>query len=526
MAKFIPYNYEQRLLVAINFNEQILPGTFEYALHHLIEQRIDLSCFNECYKNDSTGRPAINPSLLLKVILYGYYKGVVSSRQLESCCRENIVFMALSCETTPDHSTIANFVSSHTVQIQSIFEQLVLVCHEEGLIGNELIAIDGCKLPSNAAKEWSGTFKELGEKQASIKRRIKVLMKEHRAMDKLDDEQAAKAERHNKAIQTLNKAHDRIERFLASETPRMGKAQRVKEVKSNITDNESCKMLTSKGTIQGYNGVATADSTHQVIIDAKAYGEGQEQHTLIPTLEAIEQRFSRLGIHPSIFDSDIKVTADTGYANESNMRYVREHEIDAYIPDNQFRRRDKRFDNQKTKYGRVDRAPRKTPPTYTADQFTLNEKDKSCICPAGVSLRLEGQRKDASGNDTLYFKGKTSTCRDCAQKTKCMRNPSTADTRMGHGRQVSFMINASTNKTPNTNWMKERIDSDYGRYVYGHRMSVIEPVFGNLEANKGLRRFTLRTQEKVNAQWQLYCSVHNIEKIGHYGRSYKTENSA
>jgi len=73
--------------------------------------------------------------------------------------------MALSCDTTPDHASIAIFVSTHSEQIQSIFEQLVLVCHEEGLIGNELIAIDGCKLSSNAAKEWSGTFKELSEKR-------------------------------------------------------------------------------------------------------------------------------------------------------------------------------------------------------------------------------------------------------------------------------------------------------------------------------------------------------------------------
>ena len=63
------------------------------------------------------------------------------------------------------------------------------------------------------------------------------------------------------------------------------------EVKNNITDNESCKMTTSKGTIQGYNGIAAADAAHQVIIDAKAYGDGQEHHTLIPTLLAIEERY-------------------------------------------------------------------------------------------------------------------------------------------------------------------------------------------------------------------------------------------
>ena len=183
MARYIPYDYSQRTLVATNFEEQILPGTFEYALHFLISERVDLSVFDECYKNDETGRAAYDPAILLKIILYAYYKGITSSRQIENCCRQNIIFMALSCDTAPDHSTIARFVSGHPTQIQSIFEQLVLVCHEEGLIGHELIAIDGCKLPSNAAKEWSGTFKELEEKRVAIRRRIDKLMTAHRAQD-------------------------------------------------------------------------------------------------------------------------------------------------------------------------------------------------------------------------------------------------------------------------------------------------------------------------------------------------------
>jgi len=314
---------------------------------------------------------------------------------------------------------------------------------------------------------------------------------------------------------------NRIEQFLVSQSPRMGKGKRPKEVKSNITDNESCKMLTSKGTLQGYNGVATADASHQVIIDAKAYGEGQEQHALIPTLQSIEQRYQRLGINPSIFSSPIKVTADTGYANEANMQYVREHQIDAYIPDNQFRRRDTRFADQKKKYGHVKRKPRATNKTFDTNQFEFDEQKRTCICPAGKSLRLDSEGKDKSGNYLLRFIGKTSICRECPLKAKCMRNPSAADTRTGHGRQVAFMIHKSTNKSPHTNWMKERIDSEYGRFIYAHRMSVIEPVFGNIEANKGLKRFSLRGQEKVNAQWLLFCCVHNIEKVGYYGSSFK-----
>ena len=69
--------------------------------------------------------------------------------------------------------------------------------------------------------------------------------------------------------------------------------------------------------------------------------------------------------------------------------------------------------------------------------------------------------------------------------------------------------------------MMQRVDSEQGKQMYSHRMSVIEPVFGNLEANKGLRRFSLRSQEKVNAQWLLFCSVHNIEKVADYGKGFK-----
>lgn len=97
-----------------------------------------------------------------------------------------------------------------------------------------------------------------------------------------------------------------------------------------------------------------------------------------------------------------------------------------------------------------------------------------------------------------------------------MKNPSSADHRKGAGRQVSFML-AQQRKPNYTDWMKHRVDSDYGKQVYSHRMSVVEPVFGNIGTNKGLNRFSLRGKTKVQSQWQLYCMVHNIEKLMRYG---------
>ncbi|MGY0552914.1 transposase [Vreelandella sp. 2A-K22] len=69
---------------------------------------------------------------------------------------------ALSCDTVPHFTTLASFVSRHADEIEALFEHVLLVCHKQGLLGNELFAIDGCKMSSDASKEWSGTFKEIG----------------------------------------------------------------------------------------------------------------------------------------------------------------------------------------------------------------------------------------------------------------------------------------------------------------------------------------------------------------------------
>ena len=298
----------------------------------------------------------------------------------------------------------------------------------------------------------------------------------------------------------------------------MGKGQRKSEVKSNITDNESAKMTTGKGTIQGYNGVATVDKKHQIVVDAQAFGEGQEHHTLQPVIERIKQRFADTHISEDIIKTGVIITADTGFANEANMKYLHENEINAYIPDNQFRSRDPKFKRQKAKYGKRHQDKRTTKKnTLAASEFHFDPVSKTCVCPAGNSLSPRGEREDKAGNQKIFFEGRLSQCRACARKQDCMRNPASANHRKGNGRQVSFKLDAN-NKPSYTDWMKRRVDSDRGKQIYSHRMSVVEPVFGNLEYNKKLTRFSLRGLTKVNTQWKLFCLIQNIEKLAHYGK--------
>lgn len=385
MPNFIPYDFRQDTMVVINFEDQILPGTFEYAVHFLIEHKLDLAAFHAFYRNEYEGRPAIDPAILLKIILFAYSRGITSSRRIQWCCQSNIIFKALSCDTNPDFTTIAAFVREHSKAICALFEQVVLVCHEQGLIGHDLVAIDGCKLPSAAAKECSGTLEELEHKRQKLSRRIALKLEEHQAMDKVgaDADESERQARCQHTIDTLTAAHDKVANFLETAEPRLGKGNRPKEVKSNITDNESCKMKTSKGTIQGYNGIATVDSKHQIIIDAEAIGEGQEHHVLQPVLERIKARFQRLGVSEDIYQSALTVTADTGYSNKDNVKYLYEQEIDAYVPDNQFRRRDPAFDEQKVKHGDSKPARSTAGQLYSASDFQMDPITRTCICPAG-----------------------------------------------------------------------------------------------------------------------------------------------
>lgn len=514
MPRFKHYNYDQHIMLVINLEEQLQPGTFEWTIHHLINDHIDLSVFFDDYNNDTTGRPAYDPALLLKIVLFAYSKKVISSRDIEWCCHTNILFKALSCDLVPHWTTIASFISGHTDAIAQVFEQVLLVCDQQGLLGHELLAMDGCKMPSNASKEWSGTFKELQNKRDKIKRQITHHLEEHQRQDCLDDDR--RSLRHEQAVATLTQAADKIEKFLAETEPRQGQGKRPKEVKSNITDNDSAKMTTSKGTIQGYNGVATVDKKHQIIVDATAFGEGQEHHVLQPVLEQIEARYQRLGIDDDVL-GHIVVTADTGFANEVNMTYLHENKIDGYIPDNRFRSRDPKFQDKRDKHPERKRQNRKLTNQLPASTFDFDPVNKTCLCPAGEAMWLKKEGTDILGNSKLFFEGRLSKCRACPLKSKCMRHPQSADKRTGNGRQVSFILN-DKRKPTYTDWMKHRVDSDLGKQIYSHRMSVVEPVFGNMGYNKRLNRFSLRGKTKVNTQWQLYCLVHNIEKIQNYGK--------
>ncbi len=165
MTRYKQYDYSQGEFIPVHFDKQILPGTFEYTLNYLIDNEIDLSVFDLRYQNDETGASTYYPAILIKIILYAYSCGITESRKIAQCCKENIIFMALSADTRPHFTTIADFISSADQEPMELFLQVLLTCKAMGLIGKEMFAVDGCKMPSNASKERNGTKEELQKKK-------------------------------------------------------------------------------------------------------------------------------------------------------------------------------------------------------------------------------------------------------------------------------------------------------------------------------------------------------------------------
>lgn len=514
MARYKHYDYAQTKMLPISFDRQILPGTFEHTLNYLIEERVDLSIFERRYNNDEGGAPAYDPAILLKIILFAYSKGIIHSRKIEQLCRENVVCMALSADTAPHFTTIAHFACSLAEEITTIFRNVLMVCDEAGLIGQEMFAIDGVKLPSNASKEWSGTKADLGKKAQKMQRAVAHLLEKHRANDQSDfDEQLHTAA--ERQVKTLNAAIEKVEKFLATHEEKLGRSGKPKQ--SNITDNESAKMPTSKGVIQGYDAVAMVDGAHQVIVHAEAFGEGQEQGLLIPMLEGVRESFDELGLSKDVM-REVKLTADAGYSSEANAKHLFENGVDAYVADTLFRKRDPRFkDAERHKPTREDEPfakPKKDDPLFQPKDFQPAEDMSHCICPAGQRLHRNGANVQIDGRLGTKFRGSRRACGDCALRAKCLRHPDRSPFR-----QVVFFRGFAPNRQETyLDKMKRKIDSERGRYEYGRRLGTVEPVFGNIRHTKRLNRFTLRGKRKVNTQWQLFCLVHNIEKIQRYGR--------
>ena len=479
----------QGLFLTVNLQEQLLPGSFEHMLNEIIGTKIDLSAFDKKYKNDITGASAVPPSALLKLVFYGYHSGCISSRKIYELNNKNIIAKALTGDMEIHWTTIADFISGNKEEVKETFAQVLMYCNELGLIGGETSAVDGLRLPSNASMEMSGTEDQLEKRLAVCRKMAGKHIERHARKDAQGASDDKTKKRFEKRQRQLNRRIEKIENFLKKMEAKKGRDG--KEIQSNVTDNESAMIHSSKGFIQGYIGIAVSDQKSQVITAAQAFGNANETEYLPEMLDKNAENLQRAGVKKEE-GTKPTILGDPNYYSEDNFRSCQERGVEAVIPDSQAKRR-LGPDGQNR---------------YDVDDFKYDEEGDCYECPNGK--RLEYKRTTVQGGiEGKVYQASLTDCKACPKFAKCSWS------KKEQGELVQGKVLRVTKNNEHgclCRDMRKKLETAKYQDKYADRIQIVEPVFADIRNCKGLNRFTLRGKEKVNSQWLLYCMVHNLGK--------------
>ena len=387
MARYKVVDRSPKFLPVV-LSEQLLPGTFEHALNHLLDHELDLSGLDERFCNDATGAPAYPPAVLLKLILFAYSRGIVSSRAIERACREHVTFIALCGDQAPHFTTLAAFIRELHAwprDRQRVHPGAVhLRCSRTHW------ARDVRHRRGEAAEQCqqapSGTRAEFERQADKIEGEVRKMLARHRD----NDGGAVRARSEGKRTGAHQSALARCgaDSAVAPRQPRRptrGKGQCAQEQPHRQrVGQDGHRQRRDPGLHRGGGGGCEAC---QIIVEAQAHGTGSEQALLMPVVEAMRD----------LIEEDSIVTADAGYHSEENLEQLAKLNVEALIADKAMRKRDPRFAEQAKHKAKPDPLWDKTPVEKKArlfgpKDFHYDEESKTCICPAGEFLYQNGSR--------------------------------------------------------------------------------------------------------------------------------------
>ena len=452
---FIPDTVDQTLLFPPSLHDWLPEGHLARFLLDVVSA-LDLSAIYKFYEDkDGRGQAAYAPEMMVRLLLYGYAKGVYSSRKIQTRTYEDVGFRYLSGDQHPDHATIAEFRKRHLDALSGLFTQALLLCSEAGLVKLGHVSIDGTKIKANASKHKAMSYKHMNETEARLKQEIDTLLAAAEKTDAEEDAQygkdrhgdelPAELQRRQSRLQKIGEAKAALEQEAkemaaqesveaeqklaerAEQERRTGKKKGGRKpelpdpeqakpddtAQRNFTDPESRIMPdgANKGSfVQGYNAQIAVDSASQVIVAAEVTQETNDKKQLLPMIALMAANLEQ---------KPEKVSADTGYFSEANVTDEQVKDVDLYVATG----RDKHGDAVETS---------SDPP------------------PPGASPK-----------------------------------------------EV----------------MREKLRTEAGHAVYKMRKAIVEPVFGQIKEQRGFRRFSLRGKENVSREWRLVCAVSNLLKL-------------
>lgn len=408
------------------------------------------------------GAPAYNPIMLLRVLIYAGCKGIRSSRIIEQLLNKDLEYMFLSEMSKPNFRTISDFRKDNLEALENVFKETVKMSMKMGITLLKHVSVDGTRMEANVSRDNSFSKERLEKALERAESKISEIMAEWEAVDKEEDKQYGDSNGRD-IKESLRKAEARKKKLDEI------KAEMEKEGLNTIgwTDKDSRLMKTKNGVRAGYNLQAVVDSESQIIIANKVSQESAD-NGLLPDM--LEEAKKNTGEKPEI------ATADGGYYSPESFRYADKENIDLYIPNKRGQEEQK-------------------------NRFKYDEAKDVYICPAGNDLTYYTTRKRGEYTCRLY----RLKCGNCPSSTTCEH--------ANKSRKVEKWVRLDGQLQ---DAMAKKVGSPEGKKIYQRRMSIIEPVFGNIKHNKGFTKLSLRGLDGVDIEWNLGSIGHNLGKLWRY----------
>lgn len=490
------YNNKELLLFPPSIGDYLKKDDLAHVIDEAVEE-IDLEPY---YKEISpVGNPAYHPKLMIKIWFYGYATGSYSSRKIEENLYKDVGFIYLSSMQKPDFKAISEFRRKHINELRKSFVDIVQICHQLGMTKLGEISLDSKVMKANASSSKTYDEKRFIKEREKIQEVIEKYLEKANQTDIEEDQKYGPDKCGNELPEEIRDKKNRIKK-MKQIIEQLNQAEKnLKQSgkkKINLTDEDAQFQKDKSRIVAGYRAETVVDSKEQVIIANDVTNGQNDASQLIPMVNETLENINKL--EPEKFSKDtqnkepVKLSADAGYSSGKNLSELEKEEykdkIDPYIPDtnSQSKERGKGYDVHSP---------------FHRSKFIYDEKENSFTCPAGKKLHYTGQAIDNGVKYSVYNNYKD--CKSCQYFGKCTVNKS--------GRFIWISEHQSL-----VDRMREKLSTQEGKEIYGKRKTIVEPVFGNLSRNLGLREFMLRGLNKVKGEYSLMCSAHNLLKIARF----------
>lgn len=459
MSYSIEPDYNQQYLFPPRL-EDLLPKNHPARFIRLFVDSLKLEEVGFSSSPGRDGRPHYSNSMKLKIWLYGYFRKIYSTRQLEDACRNDIGLLWLTGMHYPDHNTLWSFFDSNRRAIRNLFKKVTETALKADLIGLVLHALDGTKIQAKVSTRTGWNLKQLSKIVKDVDSSIEEIMKKIRAMHKgeaanfkLPEELEDQMELKKKIESILSEMNDINRQHLHKD------------------DKDARMMKNGKTSEFCYNSQAVVDGDSNLIVAEDVTNAEKDNNMLVPMIENGEENLGALAE---------ETLADGGY-------YAPEQLIEADV---------KGIGVLVNLDGQI--LPKKDNKFHKSNFIYDKEKDVF-ICPMGKELTFERIKHGPKRRrDIRIYR--------CHHKRVCME--SNMCSRDKRGRSIE--------KEPYYELLQRQIQKQKNpgnKEILAKRKTIVEPVFGIIKEVLGFRCFTVRGLENVKTQWSLICTTFNLRKL-------------